>query len=68
MRLCQQIVKCRLPWLLSYDDQPKIAALYNNVQTYRKSLRYSVAKPSIGHELIISNLKMPEYLEVIKKG
>lgn len=68
VRLCKQIVKCRLPWLLSYDDQPKIAALYSSMQTYRKSLRYSVAAPSIGRELIISNLKMPEYLEVIEKG
>jgi DNA adenine methylase len=68
VRLCKQIVKCRLPWLLSYDDKPEIAALYKNVQTYRKSLRYSVATPSIGRELIISNLKMPDYLEVIAKG
>lgn len=67
-RLCKQIVKCRLPWLLSYDDQPEIAELYKNVQSYRKSLRYSVAAPSIGRELIISNLKMPEYLDVTQKG
>jgi len=68
VHLYRQIIKCRLPWLLSYDDQPVIAALYNSVQTYRKSLRYSVATPSIGRELIISNLKMPEYLKVIAKG
>lgn len=64
-RLCKQIVKCRLPWLLSYDDQPEIAALYSGEQTYRKNLRYSVSTPSIGRELIISNLQMPEYLETI---
>jgi len=68
VRLCKQILKCHLPWLLSYDEHPEIAVLYNSVQTYRKSLRYSVAVPSIGRELIISNLKMPDYLEVIEKG
>jgi len=67
-RLCRQIVKCQLPWLLSYDDQPAIAELYSRVQTYRKNLRYSVATPSIGRELIISDLQMPEYLEMIVKG
>lgn len=67
VRLCKQIIKCRVPWLLSYDDQPEIAALYSSVQNYRKNLRYSVATPSIGRELIISNLRMPDYLEIITK-
>ena len=61
--LCKQIVNCRMPWMLSYDDQPEITGLYRNVRTYRKNLRYSVATPSVGRELIISNLRMPEYLE-----
>ncbi len=63
--LCKQIVNCRMPWLLSYDDQPEITGLYRNVRTYRKNLRYSVATPSVGRELIISNLRMPEYLETV---
>jgi DNA adenine methylase len=66
-RLCNQILNCRLPWLLSYDDQPEIAKLYSGVQTYRRKLRYSVSTPSIGRELIISNLRMPEYLKTIQK-
>lgn len=64
-RLCKQIIKCQLPWLLSYDNRPEIAALYSGAPTYRKNLRYSVATPSIGSELIISNLQMPAYLETI---
>lgn len=63
--LCKQIVKCRMPWLLSYDDHPEITGLYSGVRTYRKNLRYSVATPSVGRELIISNLRMPEYLETM---
>lgn len=63
--LCKQIVNCRMPWLLSYDDQPEITGLYRGVQTYRRNLQYSVAAPSVGRELIISNLRMPEYLEAI---
>ncbi len=64
-RLCKQIIKCQLPWLLSYDNRPEIAALYSGVPAYRRNLRYSVATPSIGSELIISSLRMPEYLETI---
>jgi DNA adenine methylase len=66
--LYSKIVKCRLPWLLSYDDRPEIAELYRTVPAYLKKLRYSVAAPSIGRELIISNLRMPEYLKVIERG
>lgn len=66
--LYSKIVKCRLPWLLSYDDRPEIAELYRSVPAYLKKLRYSVAAPSIGRELIISNLRMPEYLKVIERG
>ncbi|MEK7700176.1 MAG: DNA adenine methylase [Planctomycetota bacterium] len=66
--LCKQIVTCRMPWLLSYDDQPEITGLYRGVRTYRRNLRYSVATPSVGRELIISNLRMPEYLETIEKA
>ncbi len=64
-RLCKQIIKCQMPWLLSYDDQPEITGLYSGMRTYLKNLRYSVATPSVGRELIISNLRMPEYLETI---
>lgn len=66
--LCKQIVKCRMPWLLSYDDQPEITELYRGVRIYRRNLRYSVTTPSVGRELIISNLRMPEYLETIDKA
>ncbi|OPY16054.1 MAG: D12 class N6 adenine-specific DNA methyltransferase [Syntrophus sp. PtaB.Bin138] len=65
--LCKKILKCRLPWLLSYDVRPEIAEFYNNVPFYLNKLRYSVVTPSIGREWIISNLRVPDYLEIVEK-
>jgi DNA adenine methylase len=60
-KLRDQIVTCPFPWLLSYDDRNEILNLYRRsaVSIYRQDLRYSVAEPSMGKELIISRLKMP---------
>lgn len=62
-RLSKAIQACKLPWLLSYDDKPEIMKLYSGVNMYRRGLRYSIATPSIGSELIISDLHMPKELE-----
>lgn len=67
-RLSKKIISCDMPWLLSYDDQPDIALLYKKINTYRKNLNYSISTPSVGHELIISKLEMPEYLEAVKRN
>ncbi len=63
--LSKTIRACKKPWLLSYDDRPEIMNLYNGISIYRRGLRYSISTPSIGSELIISDLLMPESLECV---
>lgn len=63
--LSRHIQNCSFPWLLSYDNQPEITELYNGFQIYIKDLRYSVSKFAKAQELIISNLKMPKYLQAL---
>ena len=63
--LSQHVLGCKKPWLLSYDDVFEVTKIYHGVQLYRRDLRYSISKPSIGRELIISNLKMPSTLQSI---
>ncbi len=62
LALSKYICKCRHSWVLSYDDQKEIRDLYRNIGTYQRGLRYSVSTPSIGMELIISKLTMPDSL------
>ncbi len=64
--LSKCIRKCPYSWLLSYDDKKEIRDLYGSVNTYQRGLRYSVSTPSIGMELIISNLTMPDYLTKLR--
>ncbi|MGR3179308.1 MAG: DNA adenine methylase [Candidatus Anammoxibacter sp.] len=63
--LSRHIQNCPFPWLLSYDNQPKITDLYNGFQIYLRNLRYSVSKCTLAQELIISNLIMPKYLQAL---
>jgi DNA adenine methylase len=63
--LSKTIRACKKPWLLSYDDRPEIMELYTGINIYRRGLRYSISTPSIGSELIISDLLMPESLECV---
>jgi hypothetical protein len=44
----------------------EIIDLYSGNSMYRKYLTYSITKPSIGEELIVSNLIVPEDLELIQ--
>lgn len=65
--LRDHIVKCPFPWILSYDKHEEIVDLYDPypVSIYQQDLRYSVATPSIGNELIISSLKLPDTLRAL---
>ena len=54
-------------WILSYDDEAEIREMYDSIPIYKKALQYSIAKPSIGHELIISRLQMPDELQRIMR-
>jgi DNA adenine methylase len=65
--LCESIMNCHHAWILSYDDRQEIRTLYEGINTYQCNLRYTVVTPSIGKELIISDLIMPESLTQINE-
>jgi DNA adenine methylase len=65
--LRDHIVKCDFHWFLSYDMHKEIIDLYSGHSMYRKYLTYSITKPSIGEELIVSNLIVPDDLEPIQE-
>ena len=62
-KISRSINKCKHPWILSYDEHKEIFKMYKKNNAYRRGLNYSIAEPSIGKELIFTNLKMPEYIE-----
>lgn len=47
------------PWLLSYDDHPRIRELYENTQVQPIYLDYKVRSSKTAQELLISNLEIP---------
>lgn len=55
------------PWLLSYDDHPRIRELYENTQVQPIYLDYKVRSSKTAQELLISNLQIPPpvYTEAI---
>ena len=65
-KLSNEIMSCSFPWVLSYDNAPKIIKLFSNIPTYTKDLSYSIGPPSKTKELVISNLLMPRYLELVE--
>jgi DNA adenine methylase len=66
--LSEYVHNCPYAWVLSYDDRPEIRILYKKgVNMYQRDLRYTVATPSIGKELIISNLNIPKSLTRINE-
>lgn len=60
--LSECILNCPHAWMLSYDNRKEIRTLYKGINTYQRGLRYTVSTPSIGMELIFSNLIMPDSL------
>jgi DNA adenine methylase len=63
--LSECILNCSYAWILSYDNRKEIRALYKGINTYQRGLRYTVSTPSIGMELIFSNLIMPDSLTLL---
>jgi DNA adenine methylase len=60
----------RYPWLLSYDDHPKIRELYSANQVQPVYLDYKVKSNRKAQELVISNLVIPPPVyegEIIKE-
>lgn len=66
------VMQCDFPWVLSYDYDESIMALYNdqNCKLYRNNLRHTIKGNSSAEELIISRLCMPRELDrlVFSKG
>ncbi len=59
------ILKCPFPWVLSYDNHEEILNLYKDrdCSLYRNQLRHTITGNKNAEELIISKLKLPNYLE-----
>lgn len=57
--LASYILKKEFPWLISYDDHPKIRMLYADKVSQPIYLDYSLKSSRKGSELLISNLVIP---------
>jgi len=68
VKLSKRIRESPHAWILSYDDRQEIRNLYKGIGTYTRGLRYTITNPSIGKELIISNLSMPNFLKQLERS
>jgi len=64
-KLASYILSKEFPWLISYDDHPKIKILYANRASQPIYLDYSLKTSRQGSELLISNLVIPPLSLVI---
>jgi len=64
------ILRCRFPWVLSYDAHQDIVDLYrdHDLALYRSRLRHTISGNTRAEELIISKLHMPTCLESFEAG
>ena len=44
-----------IPWLLTYDNTPEIAALYQDFRQYHFNINYSAAHKRLGTELLVTS-------------
>ncbi|MCL1961496.1 MAG: DNA adenine methylase [Desulfovibrionaceae bacterium] len=51
--LADAIKKLQCPWMLTYDDEPEIEALYSGFPIYRKSLMYYAQVKRRANELLV---------------
>ncbi|MCL6580210.1 MAG: DNA adenine methylase [Firmicutes bacterium] len=58
-KLASYILKKEFPWLISYDDHPKIRMLYADKVSQPIYMDYSLKSSRQGSELLISNLVIP---------
>lgn len=63
--LRDSILDCPFSWVLSYDTHEDIIDLYrgHDCNLYRNHIRHTITGNAIAEELIISRLKLPEFLE-----
>ena len=57
------VKKIKVPWMMTYDDTPEIASLYEDLPMYRKSLNYFAQVKRKAYELLIlsPNLRLPAF-------
>lgn len=57
--LAERLTTATYPWLLSYDDAPKIKELYSNSHVQPIYLDYRAKSSRLAKEIVISNLVIP---------
>ncbi|WP_026052045.1 DNA adenine methylase [Herbaspirillum rubrisubalbicans] len=64
-RLAGVVRGLKVPWMMTYDDAPEIAALYSGLPMFRKSLIYYAQVKRRASELLVlsPNLKLPSALQ-----
>jgi len=62
------ILECPFPWVLSYDNHENIVDMYRSqdCRLYRNSIRHTITGNTHAEELIISKLKLPDYLSALQ--
>lgn len=58
-QLASYLMRCRIGWLVSYDDHPEIKKLYSKFTFQKAYLDYTVSRTRKEYELLISNLPIP---------
>ncbi|HHW4679202.1 MAG TPA: hypothetical protein ACQGQH_07095 [Xylella sp.] len=53
VRLSRGVRRLQRPWMLTYDDTPEIADLYDDLPMFRKEINYSVQAKRVGVELMV---------------
>lgn len=62
-RLSDTLAAASYRWILSYDNHPVIDHLYSNFNRVTKAFRYSSKAPKNEHELVITNIGLPDDVE-----
>lgn len=58
------ILQCPFPWVLSYDNHENIVGMYRDrgCRIYRNRIRHTITGNTNAEELVISKMKLPDYL------
>lgn len=66
--LATHMLATSYPWLVSYDDHPRIRAWYSGSQQQAVHMDYSARVSKRGRELLISNLHIPPFSQATGEG
>jgi DNA adenine methylase len=60
-RIADNVAKLRVPWIISYDDEPEVRKLYRSFRNRTYGLLYSAAEKYVGTEILFFSpkLKLP---------